>query len=320
MLIETAERVAREFELGEVAAEPVYAARGELGLIWRVDTDRGSWAVKESLIEVAEHDAAADVAFQRAAATAGVVLPAPVVDRGGRVILRARPYDLRVYEWADLAAGEITAAQLGAATASVHRVRHAARGPVSEWFAAPLGAQGWAGIAGISRRQEWEDALHTWLDDLVAVDTIVVAPDPARVTTCHRDLNEENLRMSAAGVLTVLDWENCGPAVPAWELAAIVARDPEVYRAYVAAGGPARVTRPEDFSMRVAVQGHLLEFYARRATDPAETDENRARSRARLGEMLRRPLTLERISAVLEGLRDHHAHPVGHHAQPDGGA
>ncbi|MFI6292564.1 phosphotransferase [Nonomuraea sp. NPDC050790] len=320
MLIETAERVAREYELGEVTAAPVYAARGELGRIWRVDTGRGSWAVKESLIEVAEPDAAADVAFQRAAAAAGVELPAPVLDRRGRVILRARPYDLRVYEWADLAPGEITAAQLGAATADVHRVRHAARGPVPAWFADPLGPQGWAGVAEISRGQEWEDALRAWLDDLVAVEAVVVPPDPARVTTCHRDLNEENLRVSAAGRVTVLDWENCGPAVPAWELAAIVARDPEVYRAYVAAGGPARVTGPEDFSMRVAVQGHLLEFYARRAADPAEGAENRARSRARLEVMLTRPLTLERISAVLEGLRDHHAHPVGHHAQPDGGA
>ncbi|MFI6496117.1 phosphotransferase [Nonomuraea typhae] len=320
MLRDTAERVAREYELGAVTAAPVYAARGELGLIWRLDTERGSWAVKESLIEVAEEDADADVRFQHAAAEAGIVLPAPIRDRRGRVILRARPHDLRVYAWADLAAGEITAAQLGAAAARIHRVRHAARGQVSPWFAAPLGRAAWHEVARISRGQEWAGALDACLADLIAVEDVVRPPDPADVTTCHRDLNEENLRMSTGGVLTVLDWENCGPAVPAQELAALVARDGEVYRAYVEAGGPARVTRPEHFSMRVAVQAHLLEFYARRATGGQESEESRSRARARLRDMLAAPLTKERISAILEGLRDHHAHPVGHHAQPDRGA
>jgi len=48
------------------------------------------------------------------------------------------------------------------------------------------------------------------------------------------------------------------------------------------------------------VQGHLLQFYSRRALDPGESAENRARSRKRLDHMLRQPLTLSRIDRLLD--------------------
>jgi hypothetical protein len=56
----TAAVVATSYGLGRPPRAPTYADRGELGRIWRLDTDRGSWAVKESYIELNEADATAD--------------------------------------------------------------------------------------------------------------------------------------------------------------------------------------------------------------------------------------------------------------------
>ena len=86
-----------------------------------------------------------------------------------------------------------------------------------------------------------------------------------------------------------------GPAAPVRDAVA-------AYRAYRAAGGPETISEPADFSMAVAEQGHLLEFYARRALAPDESEENRSRARDRLSVMLGRPLTSAWIDALLAAL------------------
>ena len=82
---------------------------------------------------------------------------------------------------------------------------------------------------------------------MAALDELIVPPDPAAaVVTCHRDITPENVRRAADGGIVVLDWENCGPASPAWELAKVLADLSEgaagpAYRAYRDAGGASRV-------------------------------------------------------------------------------
>ncbi|SEG90927.1 Phosphotransferase enzyme family protein [Nonomuraea solani] len=294
------EELARAYGLGEPLGPPAYAARGELGRIWRLDTASGTWAVKELLVPVEERDARADVAFQLAAAAAGVRLPRPRPTLEGTVMCGG----FRVYEWVDLAAGQqVTPAELGAVTAGLHRVAHPASGPVIPWFSEPIGPARWEALATAAAGEEWSPALDRLLPELVALDALVVAPDPASLTTCHCDVNLENvLRARDDGGVVVLDWENCGPARPSWELAKILADLPDAaaaYDAYRAAGGPGRLAEPADFSMAIAEQGHLLEFYIRRALSPQETDENRSRARGRIGTMLGRPLTTARIDALL---------------------
>jgi aminoglycoside phosphotransferase (APT) family kinase protein len=129
------------------------------------------------------------------------------------------------------------------------------------------------------------------------------------VTTCHRDLNLENVRRDRAGRVVVLDWENSGPCAPERELAALLADLDEdaavtAYRAYRAAGGPAAVTAPADFSTAVAVQGHLVAFYADRTLDPAADAESVARADDRLDAMLGRPLTVAGIDRRLAMIAD----------------
>ncbi|MFI9847841.1 aminoglycoside phosphotransferase family protein [Nonomuraea sp. NPDC051941] len=294
--------VARAYGLGEPVGPAVYAARGELGRIWRLDTGRGSWAVKELLVPAEESAARQDAAFQLAAGKAGVRLPRHVMTAEGDVLLDGR---WRVYEWVDLVPGEtVTAAELGMVTAGLHGVGHPATGAVAPWFSEPVGRDAWEELAAAGG--EWAPTLERALADLVALDSLVASPGSS-ITTCHRDVNVENVCRAADGGVIVLDWENCGPARPAFELAGILVDLPleeavAAYRAYRGAGGPAVVAEPADFSMAIVVQGHLLEFYARRALSPEESEENRGRARARLHAMLDRPLTPERIDRILAAL------------------
>jgi aminoglycoside phosphotransferase (APT) family kinase protein len=311
----TAGAIASAYGLGVLARDPVYATRGEQGLIWRLDTRGGSWAVKELLLPVAEAGAARDVEFQLAAWAAGIPLPLPRRARDGRVVLPAEEagsaWSVRVYRWADVCGGQaVTGAEIGAVTARVHQVQHAGPGPAEAWFSEPVGEPAWQALLGDACRGEagWAGALGRRLPGLIAVDAAVAPPEPGLLRTCHRDLNTENILRAVSGGVTVLDWENSGPAQPERELAAIVsglAADAgtqaarTAYAAYQAAGGPARLSGPADFATAIAVQGHLLQFYGRRALDRAESAENRARSRKRLDQILSQPLTTSRIDRLL---------------------
>lgn len=347
--------VASAYDLGRPLRPPVYAARGELGRIWRLDTDAGTWAVKELLVPVEEHEVRADLAFQRAAAKAGIRLPEPRVTTRGAVLHEG----FRVYAWVDLVDGDVvTGRELGAVTAHLHRIGHPAEGPVVPWFAEPLGRTRWESLlkaatdaareagalltadadldtstglgtgtdAGLDTRVElgrdagsgadvrlevggeaewgWVGALGRLLPELIALDALVVPPGTASLETCHRDVNVENVRRALDGGVVVLDWENCGSARPAWELAKILADLPlpdaaQAWRAYRDEGGPGVLAEPADFSMAIAEQGHLLEIYTNRAMSSRESAENRSRARSRLRSMLARPLTTARIDALL---------------------
>jgi Ser/Thr protein kinase RdoA (MazF antagonist) len=315
MPTDTAAVIASAYGLGVLAGDPVYVTRGEQGLIWRLDTRLGSWAVKELLLPAGEAGAASDVEFQLAAWAAGIPLPLPRRARDGRILLPAEEAgsagSVRVYQWAGLAPGQgVTGAEIGAMTARLHRVRHAGSGPVEAWFSEPVGEPAWAALLGDACRGQarWAAALERRLPELIAVDAAVAPPEPGLLRTCHRDLNTENVLRAAGGGVIVLDWENSGPAQPERELAAIVSdlaadASPQAaraaYAAYRAAAGPARLSSPADFATAIAVQGHLLQFYGRRALDRAESAENRARSRKRLNQILTQPLTRSRIDHLL---------------------
>jgi aminoglycoside phosphotransferase (APT) family kinase protein len=157
----------------------------------------------------------------------------------------------------------------------------------------------------------WAAAFERALPDLMAADALVAPPDPAAMMTCHRDLNTENVLRAAGGGVVIMDWENSGPAQLERELATILsdlAADVapsaarEAYAAYQAAGGPARLATAADFATAVAVQGHLLRFYGQRGLDPDVDTETRNRSKKRLDQMLRQPVTIGWIGRLLHDL------------------
>ena len=109
---------------------------------------------------------------------------------------------------------------VGRAVAGIHRTRLPATGPADPWFSDPVGAA------------EWEELERRLLDSRApfAADFARLRPEfaamddwvrpPRELWTCHRDLWADNLRQTVDGEVCVIDWQDCGPADPTYELAA----------------------------------------------------------------------------------------------------
>lgn len=123
---------------------------------------------------------------------------------------------------------------------------------------------------------------------------------------CHLDLWADNVLPTREGRICVIDFDNGGAADPDYEPGGVVfefwlsdpARARTLHDAYAAAGGPARLSGPADFSMAVSQLANITVLAIRRwveATGPAE----RARSEARVRECLDDPLTVDVVHRIL---------------------
>jgi len=149
------------FELGSwgrLSDGPV--ASGRLGSIWRLDTEAGSWAVKQ-VGDVSDDEFAAvleGAAFQEAAVAAGV--PAPAVHRtgAGELIADLRGVRVRIHAWVDLAEADIDLdpVDLGRLVAGLHRVDFAGTIGLDPWYttrsALPDGPSSLPRCAHVARR------------------------------------------------------------------------------------------------------------------------------------------------------------------------
>jgi len=306
-----ASRVARHFGLGtalRLSEGPV--ARGKQGVVWRLETTDGEWAVKVPLHPSAEEDVREATAFHEAACAAGV--PAPRVRRTteGTVFATVDDVQVRLYEWVDLGAPDprLDPEQVGAAVAALHRVRIDATGPVHWWHREPVGAARWDELIAALRRERapFAEKLAALRDELVALESWI--EPPATLQTCHRDLWADNLLPTAGGGVCVIDWENSGPADPAQELACVLfefARDDPgrvraLLGAYRAAGGPATIRRRADFSMLIAQLGHITELAAADWLVPNPRSPRREDAAAWIGEVLDDPHTRARLRRLLD--------------------
>ncbi len=283
------------------------AARGELGRVWRLPTAAGTVAVKELFAPPGEPAAAADVEFQLRAAAAGVVLPRPQLTPAGRVLVTLPAGStVRAYAWVDLTPlGTRPVERVGELLATLHRMSPPTTEPRHRWFVDPVGEPAWSALLDAAETAEapFANGLAALLPELLALEELL----PTRVygdeRRCHLDLDDSNLGWDPGGRLTVLDWENSGPAAPVSELAMVAAdygpaAAVRLVRAYRDAAGPVLPREPADFATAAAVQGHLVEFYARRWLDTGSADD-RHRSQWRLAGLVAAPLTRARIAAVL---------------------
>src|SRR5690348_2173304 len=126
-----AEVVAAAFGFGRARGPARFAARGELGRVFRLETAAGVYAVKETFEPWVEAEASRNAAFQEAAAAAGVPLPRPVRTPAGDVVGAG----VRVFEWVDLepSGRPVDPADAGRVLAAAHSVGWPA-GPVEAWF------------------------------------------------------------------------------------------------------------------------------------------------------------------------------------------
>ncbi|NUR84373.1 MAG: phosphotransferase [Nonomuraea sp.] len=242
--------------------------RGALGQIWQVDTGAARYALKEIFAEPpSEERIRTELDF---VARTGVRAPAGHPDLAGRYLHTTQDGTwLRLYDWVDLRPAPLSPDLLGALFARLHKRAPAAEPPVASWYERPPGT-------------------HPDLESLAEPS------DPARLVLCHRDLHPENVLADAAGDLVVVDWDNLGPADPARELAMALfdwfPGDPDaraaLYRAYVRAGGPARITAPADFTMLVSCRLNFLREQAQVAADQDADPRHRAWAERELAEML----------------------------------
>jgi aminoglycoside phosphotransferase (APT) family kinase protein len=302
--------LARRFALGRAARlsdGPV--ARGKQGLVWRLDSAEGSWAVKMPFDRSSEDEVRVATAFQEAACAAGV--PAPRVRRTtqGCVFAAMEGRQVRVYEWVDLQAPDprLDPERVGAVVAAIHRVPAPGPGPLDPWYHEPVGAEGWDHLIGqlVQAGAPFAGRLAALRDELVALESWIEPPQTLQ--TCHRDLWADNLLPTPGGGVCVIDWENSGPADPSQEFGCVLfefARaDPGRARAltsaYRKAGGPAAVNRRGHFSMLIAQLGHITEIAATDWLQPNPRSPQRADSAAWISEVLDEPHTRERLETIL---------------------
>ena len=306
--------LARCFALGGAAKlsdGPV--ARGKQGVVWRLETADGSWAVKLPFQESSEDEVHVATVFQEAAYAAGV--PTPQVRRTaeGSVFATVRGRQVRVYEWVDLRAPDpcLDPALVGAVVAAMHQVSVNGLGPLDAWSHEPVGADRWDQLVEQLREAgaPFADRLADLRDELVALESWIEPPQT--VQTCHRDLWADNVLPTADGGVCVIDWEESGPADPSQELACVLFEfgrtDPGRARALISAyqevGGPGRVDRRGHFSMLIAQLGHITEVAGSDWLKPNARSPDRADSAAWISEVLDEPHTRELLESLLGAVR-----------------
>lgn len=307
-----AQAVADAFGLGSATSLSEPVARGELGEIRRLETDRGGYAIKQEFepwddVERAERAGA----FHRACWQAGVPSPEPLPGPTGRFVADLAGEPVRAYSWVDIADPDtgLDPGDVGELLARIHAVAHPATGPVHEWFEAPIGRRDWKGVLKASRAAgaTYADRLAGLLPGLLEVEEVLTPM--TRVQTCHLDLWSDNLRRTTDGHLCVIDFDNSGPADPGREVAMLVfefgrgdaARERRLYDAYRDAGGPGRITGRDSFAMTVAQLNHIGHRHLTMWV-AARDSEVRARSRAGVEEFLGEPLLLPDIDRMLDNL------------------
>lgn len=306
-----APRIAAAFELGELAAMTGPVARGVIGQIWRLDTDRGSWAVKEWFEQPDVDELAEGVAFQEAASARGVPTPTTVRTPNGDWRINLDGALVRAQGWVALLDRDpsIDPRAVGELVAALHQVPFGGSQPVHEWYTEPIGADRWDALMAASRvaGAPFAEQLAARRDELVELDALVVPPGATR--TCHRDLWADNLRATADRGLCLIDWEDCGLADPTMELGVVLwefgRSDPDraraLHTAYVARGGPGRVNQPSDFSMLIAQLGHIG---ARACADwlGADSENDRTFAASWFAEFVDEPHTMAQITMLLDAL------------------
>jgi len=301
----------RRFALGRarrLSDGPV--ARGKQGLVWRLDTTDGSWAVKTPLNVSDEDEVRTATSFEETAYAAGVPTPRVIRTTEGLVFAAMSGKQVRVYEWVDLMPpdSELDPAQVGAVVAAIHRVRLPETGPLDPWYHDPVGPRRWDDLVArlVEARAPFAGKLGDLRDELVALESWIEPPQ--LLQTCHRDLWADNLRPTADGGVCVIDWENSGPADPSHELGCVLFEfgrtDPGRVRAltsaYRDAGGPGAVNRRGHFSMLIAQLGHISEMAGTDWLTPNPRSPQRADAAAWIGEMLNEPHTRDLLGAILD--------------------
>ena len=218
-----AELISERFVLGEPLDEPTVAASGwgQRNLVWRLETRRGVFAVKEVIAELLPHDPDTALRVESFAHSAGVPSAEPVPSSTGAAfeLLDGRWY--RCHRWIDGTAklNEDTTAhdahEMGILVTRLHQLQLDA-GPLPP--AEPYGQAHWLGLARHAPQTAWGRLIE---EHLAAIESAEAFGSTFADTTpigSHCDLNAHNVLFTPAG-LALVDWDAAGPASAAYERA-----------------------------------------------------------------------------------------------------
>lgn len=316
----TAAAVTGAFGLGEPLGPLTVASRGKQGVVHELRTSSGRYAVKQLLVPLDETAARQDVRLLEAALARGIHAPAPVRTPDGDLLAEVGDALLRVSGWVDLDPPrlDLDPATLGDLLGRLHRdplpppmEQPAAPGgpPVDPWYTDPVPEPVLARLAAELARAGAPFAAEYAATVPALVERHPDFGSPDRLQLCHRDLWADNLRGTPDGPLCVIDWDNCGPADPAGEVAMLLVefcfqdadRAAALAAAYTAAGGTALPRHRQDFTLVLAQFGHFAQAAAEgwlAAAGPAAEAE-RAEHEAWFRELLDRPLGGAEIDLLL---------------------
>ena len=312
--VDDRDAIAAAFGLGAARSLTGPVARGEQGQVWRLETARGHWAVKETFEPLDEREAAEAAEFQEAATRAGVPAPRIVRTRYGELLRECAGTQVRVYEWLELGRPDplVDPQAVGRLLAAMHLLGFEGSTPVDAWYRDPVGVMRWrelsAALTGAGG--PCAEELNGLCEELIALEGLL--EPPRDLATCHRDLWADNVLPTPSGGLCVIDWDNCGLADRSQELALVLfefgpgdpVRTRGLHRAYLEGGGPGRVSRREDFSMTIAQLGHIGEMAISAWLDPVTPDAERERWAGRIDEFTSSTLTRADIDDILRAVRD----------------
>jgi hypothetical protein len=321
MTDDIAGEVAAAFGLGAPTGDAETVARGAMGEVSRLVTELGTWAVKRLFEWANTSNADTDVVLQEAARKAGVRLPAPVHSANGKVIESIQGDSYRVYEWIDIPglpaapASPDVAREIGRTLGIIHSLRVAADGPVTPWLTAYPPAERWDQVvaAAEAAKPEWSRLLSDALPAIRGLESVASCATQDDPILCHNDFGPGNIAVGPDSDIIVLDWEHAGAQDARQELGYVLAgwciagdgvstdAARELFAGYASTTS---VPPPLDVGMFAGVACANLNFTVGQAFSSLfATDDGQKRfANANVTNLLRHPLTVEALQAILDAI------------------
>lgn len=229
------DEVAALFGLGAPVGDPIGVVGGWSHRVWRVQTDSGSFAIKE-LVQASTgwwaerlDDA---IELEQAAWAAGTVPmaePVPVAGSGrlvGTVLVHGQEHRYRCHRWVagtpclELAPSECASASVGTSVAAV--VALGLDGGTSASCLASDALDAYEATVAEAKKQGagWADDLDRLqpLVEELRADLADLARRAEPLLIMHRDVDPKNACLRADGTVVLFDWDYSGPALPGAEL------------------------------------------------------------------------------------------------------